>query len=74
MFGFVNPKPQYRAYAAILLPIPSVFFPAWTVRAAILLLVPGTASLTLDSDGFAINQCCGASAHPGRDVSISAWR
>ena len=72
MFDFANPEPQYRGMdgrdpAAGPDPYSSA---ACTVRAAILLLVPGTASLTLDSQRFRDRPASSAaSAHAWRDVS-----
>jgi hypothetical protein len=51
----VNADPQYRGlYGRIMLPVTILLFGGLTVRAVILLLFPGSASLTLDVNGFEI--------------------
>lgn len=47
--------PQYRRYDTVMEWVGLVFFGACAIRAAILLLVPSAACLTLDADGFEIS-------------------
>jgi hypothetical protein len=50
----VDTGPQYRSYDWFMLPFTVVVFLAVTIRAAILMLAPRAACLTLDVDGFEV--------------------
>ena len=54
---FADPdfRSRYRSYDPVMIPIGIIFFGAFGVRAAIMLLVPSVGSLTLDATGFAHN-------------------
>jgi hypothetical protein len=54
---FADPdfRSRYRSYDPVMIPIGIMFFGAFGVRAAIMLLVPSVGSLTLDATGFAHN-------------------
>ena len=49
-----DPGPQYRSYDRIMVPVTMLFFGGLMIRAVLLLLFPGLASLTLDVNGLEI--------------------
>jgi len=61
--------PQYRAYDWIMLSVAILFFGTLAIRAVILLLFPGAATLTLDAEGFEIGRIFDRIRMPWRGVS-----
>lgn len=74
-----NPGPQYRSYDWVMMPVTILLFGGLTIRAVILLLFPGSASLTLDANGFEIGHVFRRIRLPWRGVSgfrveTTKWR